>query len=585
MREVKPTGGRWVRAGMVLVAAVLLLTFWGLLEVSVAVHPSFASNVATGADLRAETVSESEVSPYSAAVRNLIDRGIMRGFGDGTVRPNEPVTRQQFAKMIVLTLGYPVSENDVCPFLDVPAASTGTPVDLEDALYPDHYVAVCAAYGITRGLTADTFAPHAEITRAQLITMVARAAGLVDPGTDYAPPFSDFSSDHYRWARRAAAAGLLDGLEGIGWDYDFFSPATRGECAQILSNLVPPTSAAEVERITKILSDVLARYAIPGGVIEVWRPEGEQLTVALGQADVANGIAMPVDNPFRAGNITKMFVSAVVLRLAEEGRLALGDTLSHFIPEYPASETITIRQLLNHTSGVYDYTRDAEFRRVLAGDPLRYWAPEELTAIAANHAPVFDPGTGWEYSNTNYILLGMVVEQVTGNGLADEISKRISVPLGLTDTYLAQTPGDATGVVHGYSNIDGDAALEDVTALDPSVAWASGAIVTTPRDLSVFIRALVEGRLLGPDATRSMMTWVDYGPERVPAEAYGLGISRVGDLVGHSGSIGGFESAGYYLPAEGVVVVAWVNRYPTDAAAEILVRAAGEALFPADFGP
>ena len=168
--------------------------------------------------------------PYAGQIRVLASRNIVSGFGDGSFRPDDPVVRQQFAKMIVLTLGLPVSEADVSPFTDVPSV----PGDL----YPDNYVAVAAKYGITLGTAPGTFSPWSRITRAQLITMVARAASLPEPPAGYAPPFPDFSSTHYPWARKAAYAGLLDVLQGMGPDYDFWVPATRGEVCALVETLL-----------------------------------------------------------------------------------------------------------------------------------------------------------------------------------------------------------------------------------------------------------------------------------------------------------------------------------------------------------
>jgi hypothetical protein len=172
--------------------------------------------------------------PYHDAIYYLADQEVILGFEDGTFRPDDPVTRQQFAKMIVKSLKLTVTGTEVCPFTDV-ATQIGT-----DPFYPSKYVAVCAAEGITQGKTATTFDPASYITHQQLITMVVRAAELPDPPTEYTPSFtaSQFSLDeHYQNARKAAYAGLLDGLQGIGPSYDFLASSTRGECAQILYNL------------------------------------------------------------------------------------------------------------------------------------------------------------------------------------------------------------------------------------------------------------------------------------------------------------------------------------------------------------
>jgi len=183
-----------------------------------------------------ESVSFSDVPsthPYYAQIVAIAGAGIVGGYADGTFGPDRSVTRQQFAKMIVKALKLPVTGSEVCPFIDV-----GKGLDAKDPFYPDKYVAVCAANGITTGTSPTTFNPTGTMTRAQLITMVARAMQLPDPLVDYAPPFPDFSPTHYPWARRAAYAGLLDGLAGMGPDFDFLKPATRGEVCVLLEGLL-----------------------------------------------------------------------------------------------------------------------------------------------------------------------------------------------------------------------------------------------------------------------------------------------------------------------------------------------------------
>ncbi len=174
-------------------------------------------------------------NPYYAQISDLSGRHVVNGFPNGTFQPEAWVSRQQFAKMIVKSLGLPVSPADACTFTDVDAN-----VDPSDPLYPDHYVAVCAANNITQGLKPDQhlFGPYDNLTRAQLITMVVRATDLVDPPAGYTPPFPVFDDTHYPDARKAAYAGLLTGIQGMGPSYDFFTPASRGEVCDLLYNLM-----------------------------------------------------------------------------------------------------------------------------------------------------------------------------------------------------------------------------------------------------------------------------------------------------------------------------------------------------------
>ena len=195
---------------------------------------STSTTISTTTTTTVGTQRFSDVGPttqYAEQIDDLASHGIVSGLGDGTFGPQQPLTRQQFAKMVVLTMGYPVSDADTSPFVDV--------ADVSGSLYPYHYVAAAWKNGITQGTTATHYSPYANISRAQVITMVVRGAQLAEPPASYIPPFSDFSSVHYPSARTAAYAGLLNGLSGVGTSgYDFWIPATRGEACVLLYNLL-----------------------------------------------------------------------------------------------------------------------------------------------------------------------------------------------------------------------------------------------------------------------------------------------------------------------------------------------------------
>jgi hypothetical protein len=222
---------------------------WGLANTWPPVYYALAISVTPGTPTTTTTTSSTTTTttipgsptftdvssshPYFSQINAVAGLGIVTGYGGGLFGPNNLVMRQQFAKMIVRALDLPRSESDICTFTDVVKDT-----DPIDPLFPDHYVAVCAAYHITDGTSPGKFSPYANLTRAQLITMVARAANLPEPPLGYSPPFGNFSNDHYPWARKAAYAGLLEGLEGMGSGYDFWVSATRGEVCVLLYNLL-----------------------------------------------------------------------------------------------------------------------------------------------------------------------------------------------------------------------------------------------------------------------------------------------------------------------------------------------------------
>jgi D-alanyl-D-alanine carboxypeptidase len=271
--------------------------------------------------------------------------------------------------------------------------------------------------------------------------------------------------------------------------------------------------------------------------------------------------ARPADR-FRIGSVTKSFVATVVLQLAGEGRLGLDDSLQRWLPgAVPGGEHITIRQLLNHTSGLYNYTDDLlprltamPARQALRQMAARNFQPRQLVAIATSHRPLFLPGERFAYSNTNYILLGLVVERITGDQLAAQLRQRILAPLKLADTELPGTRRLGGRHVHGYAPpnqswlpSDGPASLVDVTQTNPSWAWAAGAMVSSATDLARFYQALLSGRLLDPGLLEAMRTTVDASEQFGAGAGYGLGLLRLpigcdGEVWGHGGEIPGYAT-------------------------------------------
>ncbi|MEW1604124.1 serine hydrolase domain-containing protein [Streptomyces sp. NPDC093808] len=260
---------------------------------------------------------------------------------------------------------------------------------------------------------------------------------------------------------------------------------------------------------------------------------------------------------YRVGSITKTFVATVLLQLEAEGKLSLDDTVDAWLPGLVTGNghdgtRITLRQLLNHTSGVYNYTADEDFGRTyfLKEGFLEHrydtLAPEELVRIAMTHEPDFAPGDGWNYSNTNYVLAGMVIEKATGRPYGEEVRRRVLAPLRLTATSV---PGTRTGVPGPHSRAyakltrDGSGPVHDVTRLNPSIAASAGEMISDSKDLNRFYRALLGGRLL-PEAQLNEMT------DTVPVDethGYGLGLMSTelscGVTVwGHGGGIHGSTS-------------------------------------------
>ncbi|WP_052441120.1 serine hydrolase domain-containing protein [Streptacidiphilus anmyonensis] len=248
-------------------------------------------------------------------------------------------------------------------------------------------------------------------------------------------------------------------------------------------------------------------------------------TAAAGRADVATGRPAEPDDRFRIASNTKSFVATVLLQLVAEHRLGLDDSVETWVPGVLSSlgddgRRITVRELLNQTSGVYDPTTDpAFFAPYLQRHEMGYvYTPREVVAEATAHPLLFAPGTRWRYSNTDYLLAGLVIEAVTGRSAGREISDRILRPLGLTHTTLPLTDPQ----IHGRHLNGYDLAQRDVTVFSPSYDWTAGAMISTLGDLAAFDRALFAGRLLPPVEQQALETVPD-----VPGnDGYALGVTR-----------------------------------------------------------
>ena len=293
----------------------------------------------------------------------------------------------------------------------------------------------------------------------------------------------------------------------------------------------------------------LVADGVPGVIIVTRR--GQRVSdVVAGLADKAADQPMRPQDRVHIGSITKTFVATVVLQLAAEGRLSLNDSVQKRLPGvitgygyHPAQ--ITIRQLLQHTSGLRDYAADPRFQTPQALEKM--WRPQQLVNIALRLGL---PVHGWLYSNTNYILLGMIIQKVTGHSPITEIRHRILVALGMRDTSFPLTSKQIPGPhAHGYYG-----PIDVTNLVNPSTAWTAGAMISNVHDVARFYRALLTGRLLPPAQQRELLTTIPVDdPGELFAEHYGLGIYRVqlpcGTAWGHDGGYpGGFKTFAYTSP-------------------------------------
>jgi D-alanyl-D-alanine carboxypeptidase len=345
----------------------------------------------------------------------------------------------------------------------------------------------------------------------------------------------------------------------------------------------------------------------PGAIIYVDAPGQGTWTAALGVAEIQTGAPMDAANHVRIGSITKTLTATAVLQLVDEGKLGLDDPIARYMPEVPGGAKITIRQLLNMTSGLFNTTEDAKLNQRIDANPGLVWQPRDLLAVAFAHPPYFAPGAGFHYSNTNTEILGLLVEKLTGLPLAKALQQRIFAPLGMNASSLPSVDDASIPEphAHGYlygTNTDANNALlaafagdaagarvtvpvgtlpVDATNWNPSYSWASGSVISNLNDLKLWAKALATGSLLKPSTQRERLAGTPHNP------SYGLGIDKfesIGGFIGHNGAVPGFTSFMGYLPERDATIIVVATSMvapnvilneaiPADALAEIVQQA------------
>ncbi|WP_424886861.1 serine hydrolase domain-containing protein [Streptomyces sp. XH2] len=324
----------------------------------------------------------------------------------------------------------------------------------------------------------------------------------------------------------------------------------------VTAGAAAPATATRPDPVRQGLETLVRSDHAPGALASMMDRNGNVRTYTAGVGDRDTHATVLRDGQVRIGSITKTFTAVVVLQLVGEGKIGLGDSVESHLPGLVRGkgidgQKITVRQLLQHTSGLPDYEED------VTDDILerRYLSPRDALDVALKHEAVFAPGTKgeWGYSSTNYLVAGLIVQKVTGRPLAEQIDQRVIQPIGLRNTYFP-APGETTireRHPRGYRQGTTDADLRDVTEIDPSASWAGGAMVSTTSDLNRFFSELLKGegegnRLLEEDQLKQMRTTVD-----MKVEGYGAGLGiismplscRPGDnriAWGHSGGIPGY---------------------------------------------
>jgi len=311
----------------------------------------------------------------------------------------------------------------------------------------------------------------------------------------------------------------------------------------------------------------------PGATVGVVLANGESFGLAVGFSDRQTRSPMKPNDRMLAGSVGKTFAAATALQLIKEGKIGLDDRIEKYLgreswfARLPNAKEITVRQLMNHSSGLMRYEFKEQFTRDLTANPERVWKPAELVAYLLDEKPPFEAGKGWDYSDTNYIVLGMIIEKVTGKKFYDEANRRLLKPLKLTDTIQQDGPR-LPGLVQGYAGPNNpfggtdEMIVNGKFSINPQFEWTGGGYASTAQDLARWAKMLYEGKAFSADLLPQVLDGVS-APMLGRETKYGLGViirkTAVGTSYGHSGFFPGYMTDMMYFPEHKVAVAVQVN--------------------------
>jgi D-alanyl-D-alanine carboxypeptidase len=352
--------------------------------------------------------------------------------------------------------------------------------------------------------------------------------------------------------------------------------APRAESAAAAARADDPALAPLRAALQASLDSIRAAQRWPGATLGVALADGRTLALATGWSDTARKVAMRPTDRLLQGSVGKTYVAAVAMQLVQEGKLSIDDRIEKWLggeawfARLPNARAITVRHLMTHTSGLVRYEFQPAVAEVLKREPYRTWTPEERVSYILDKAPPFAAGEGWEYSDTNFIVLGMIIERITGRRYDDELRRRLLDPLGLRNTVAADRPA-VPGLANGYAGpkneLGGyDASIVDGPsgprlAINPQFEWTGGGVASTAEDLARWAKLVYEGRAFDPALLPRVLDGV---PARLGQNVrYGLGViirtTPLGPAHGHSGFFPGYATEMLYFPDSKVAVAIQVN--------------------------
>ncbi|MEU6294285.1 serine hydrolase domain-containing protein [Streptomyces erythrochromogenes] len=357
----------------------------------------------------------------------------------------------------------------------------------------------------------------------------------------------------------SAAAGLL--LTGAAVTAPAYGAPTPGPS---VSAAPSPDTGGEFKQITPAVAlqldaavrQVMREAQVPGVIVGLWAPGKGSYVKAFGVADKATGAPMQTDFNTRIGSLTKTFTVTALLQLVDQGKIGLDDPIGDYVSGVPNGELITLRELAGMRSGLFNYSEDPDFDKAFTTDPDHPFTPQELLDYSFKHPVQFAPDAKFQYSNTNLILLGLVIEKITGRPLAEVVNKDVVEAAGLRRTLFPTGAGFPAPHAQGYTDQTASGKVEVSTDWNPSWAWAAGAMISDLQNLRSWARTLATGALLTPATQAQRLKTTSVG---IPGAGYGLGLFDVQGWIGHNGSLPGYQSLAVYLPQARATMVVILN--------------------------
>jgi D-alanyl-D-alanine carboxypeptidase len=354
----------------------------------------------------------------------------------------------------------------------------------------------------------------------------------------------------------------------------------RGDAQAAPSVSSPSIQSAIVEVVENDRKRYGGQTPVPATLIGVWDGKGGSFIRAFGYADLEKKVPLTPADHFRIGSNTKTFVISVLLQLVAEKKLSLDDPLSRFSlgVTIPNADGITVRELCNMRSGLFEAYDTPEFAQLNMKVPKDF-NPRTLVAWALKQKPYFAPGKGYRYTNTNYLLIGMIIEQITKDSIGNQIRKRLLEPFGLTQTSYPQTEDMPSPWVHGY-HLDKQGNWEDISNTIPVAFMGSaGAMISDMNDIRRWIELYATGKTCGSGTYQDLINCIPF----LGNTSFGLGITCSEGWYGYTGALPGYNTADYYSPETGITILAWINyqaKEPVEGVASVMVRDIARILTP-----